>query len=53
MASSLNVTIIGGILSGLAAARAMRERHKVNVIERWEGGHEVGAALNMGPTGTA
>lgn len=49
MAANLYVTIIGGGLSGLAAARAMRKHHKVTVIERWERGHEVGTVLNMGP----
>jgi salicylate hydroxylase len=50
MSSSLNITIVGAGLAGLAAARALREHHNVTVIERWEGGNEVGAAINLGPT---
>jgi salicylate hydroxylase len=48
----LNVTIIGGGIAGFAAARALREKHNVTVLEQYAGGHEVGAALSMGPTAT-
>lgn len=50
MSTGLNVTIIGAGLGGLAAARALREHNKVTMVERWGGGHEVGAAINMGAT---
>lgn len=50
MHQPLNVTIVGGGIAGLAAARVLRERHNVTVLEKFPGGHEVGAALNMGPT---
>lgn len=49
----LNVTIVGGGLAGLIAARVMREYHTVMVVEKYAGNHEVGAALNLGPTGVA
>lgn len=50
MHQPLNVTIVGGGIAGLAAARVLREHHHVTVLEKFPGGHEVGAALNMGPT---
>lgn len=52
MEGSLNVTIVGGGIAGLAAARVLRPHHSVTVVEKFQGGHEVGAALNLGPTAT-
>lgn len=46
----LDVTIVGAGLAGAIAARVMREKHNVTIIERFSGGHEVGAAINLGPT---
>ena len=50
MAQSLNITIIGGGIAGLACARVLREHHNVTVLERSSSNHEVGAALSVGPT---
>lgn len=51
MSPQLNVTIIGAGLAGLAAARFLRHpNHSITVLESSLGGHEVGAALSLGPT---
>ncbi|KAL4861433.1 hypothetical protein BDV12DRAFT_191078 [Aspergillus spectabilis] len=47
---ALNVTIIGAGLAGLLAGRVLRDRHHVTIIERWPGGNEVGAAINLAPS---
>ena len=49
--SNLKVTIIGGGLAGLITARVLREKHAVTVIEKFPGGHELGAAINVAPNG--
>jgi salicylate hydroxylase len=50
MARKLNVTIVGGGISGLLAARVLREKHNVTIVERYAGNHEFGAAITLGPT---
>jgi salicylate hydroxylase len=51
MDGHLKVTIVGAGLAGLLAARVLREKHAVTLVEKFEGGHEVGAAINLGPNG--
>ncbi|KAJ5819414.1 hypothetical protein N7474_005005 [Penicillium riverlandense] len=46
----LKVTIIGGGLAGLLAGRVLRDQHDVTILERFNGGHELGAAINLGPS---
>ena len=48
----LNVTIIGAGIAGLFAARVLREKHNVTILERSSGGNEVGAAVTPGPNAT-
>lgn len=48
----LQITIIGAGIAGLFAARVLREKHNVTVLERSAGGNEVGAALTPGPNAT-
>lgn len=50
MTRKLNVTIIGGGISGLLAARVLREKHNVTIVERYAGNHEFSAAITLGPT---
>lgn len=47
--TTLNVTIIGAGIAGLFAARVLREKHNVTILERSSGGNEVGAAVSPGP----
>ncbi|KAL4946062.1 hypothetical protein BDV06DRAFT_235611 [Aspergillus oleicola] len=47
----LRVTIVGGGLAGLLVARVLRERHTVTLVEKLSGGHEIGAAISIGPNG--
>lgn len=49
MTMSLNVSIIGAGLAGLLAGRVLRDHHNVTIFERWPGGSEVGAAINLSP----
>lgn len=46
----LRVTIIGGGVAGLIAARVLREQHDVVLVERSKGHNEIGAALGIGTT---
>jgi salicylate hydroxylase len=48
----LQVIVIGAGIAGLFAARVLREKHDVTVLERSAGGNEVGAALTPGPNAT-
>jgi salicylate hydroxylase len=48
----LNVTIIGAGIAGTTAARVLREKHNVTILERSSSGHEIGAAINIGPNGS-
>ncbi|KAF1953749.1 FAD/NAD(P)-binding domain-containing protein [Byssothecium circinans] len=50
MARKLNITIVGGGISGLLAARVLREKHNVTIVERDAGNHEFSAAITLGPT---
>ncbi|PSN64651.1 FAD binding domain protein [Corynespora cassiicola Philippines] len=45
----MKVIIIGGGIAGLFAARVLREKHDVTILERSGGGSEVGAAVTPGP----
>ncbi|KAH7384684.1 hypothetical protein BKA66DRAFT_83940 [Pyrenochaeta sp. MPI-SDFR-AT-0127] len=48
----LNVTIIGAGIAGLFAARVLREKHNVTILERSAAGNEIGAAVTPGPNAT-
>lgn len=50
--TGLKITIIGGGIAGLFAARVLREKHHVTILERSSGGNEVGAAVTPGPNAT-
>ncbi|KAI8938473.1 hypothetical protein NX059_004365 [Plenodomus lindquistii] len=50
--AGLRVTIVGGGIAGLFAARVLREKHTVTILERTASGNEVGAALTPGPNAT-
>lgn len=48
----LRITIIGAGIAGLFAARVLRDKHQVTVLERSAGGNEAGAAVTPGPNAT-
>lgn len=48
----LNITIVGCGIGGLFAARVLREKHNVTIMEKSSGGNEVGAAVTPGPNAT-
>lgn len=48
----MQISIIGAGIAGLFAARVLREKHHVTVLERSAGGNEVGAAITPGPNAT-
>ncbi|KAG6353399.1 hypothetical protein INS49_007481 [Diaporthe citri] len=48
----LQISLIGAGIAGLFAARVLREKHHVTVLERSAGGNEVGAAITPGPNAT-
>lgn len=52
MGPPLKVTIVGAGIAGAMAARVLREKHEVTMLERFGGGHELGAAIVLGPTAT-
>lgn len=48
----LSITIVGGGIAGLFAARVLREQHNVTILEKSSGGNEIGAAVTPGPNAT-
>lgn len=52
MEQPLKVIIVGAGIAGAMAARVLREKHDVLMLERFGGGHELGAAIVLGPTAT-
>lgn len=49
MSHGLNITIIGYGIAGALAARVLREKHNVTLLEKSAMEHEIGAAINLGP----
>lgn len=49
MGKGLRVTIIGAGLAGTITGRVLREQHDVTILEKFPAGHELGAAINIGP----
>jgi salicylate hydroxylase len=47
--TGLKVIVVGAGIAGLAAARALREKHHVTIFESSRMKNEVGAAIHMGP----
>jgi 2-polyprenyl-6-methoxyphenol hydroxylase-like FAD-dependent oxidoreductase len=48
-AEGLSVIVVGGGIAGLAAARGLREQHRVTVIESSKFKNEIGAAVHLAP----
>lgn len=47
----LRVIIVGGGIAGLVAARVLREKHDVTILERSESHNQVGASFGLAPNG--
>jgi salicylate hydroxylase len=48
----LNIVVVGAGIAGLAAARGLREAHRVTVVEQSRFKNEIGAAIHLAPNVT-